>query len=101
MSRDYRLYLQDILEGIGRINTYLVGYDFDRFKQDQLIIDAINMNLIIIGETANGTPDWLQHRYPMVDWRNIIGLRNILTHEYFRLNLARLCTWVDKTEEAG
>lgn len=45
------------------------------------------MNLMVIGEAANHIPDEVKSQYPDIDWRNIIGLRNVVTHEYFRLNL--------------
>lgn len=48
------------------------------------------MNLIIIGEAARNVPADIQQKYDDVKWRNIIGLRNVLTHEYFRLNLDRI-----------
>ena len=90
MSRDYEARLGDVLAAIHKIGSYIDGIDIATFKQDDLIIDAVNMNLMIIGEAANNIPDEVQQKYPEVDWRNIIGLRNVITHEYFRLNLDRI-----------
>lgn len=95
MPRDFRQSLQDILEAIAKIERYVVGLDLEHFKRDDLRIDAINMNLIIIGEAANAVPEAIQQRYPNVDWRNIVGLRNVITHEYFRLNLDRIWNVVE------
>ena len=90
MSRDYRLYLNDILQAIAKINGYVQGQTLDQFKADSLTIDAVALNLMIIGEASRNIPDEIQRQYPAVDWRNIVGLRNIITHEYFRLNLDRI-----------
>lgn len=90
MSLDYKLYRQDILDAIDKIERYASDLNLERFQQDELWIDAINMNLLIIGEAANAVPTDVQQRHAAVDWRNIIGLRNILAHEYFRLNLDRI-----------
>ncbi len=90
MPRDFRLYLQDILDAIAKVERYSADLDLEQFKRDELHIDGINMNLIIIGEAANAVPDEIQQRYPQIDWRNVIGLRNAIAHEYFRLNLDRI-----------
>jgi uncharacterized protein with HEPN domain len=95
MSRDYRLYLNDILQAIAKINGYVQGQTLDQFKANNLTIDAVALNLMIIGEAARNIPDEIQKRHPAVDWRNIVGLRNIITHEYFRLNLDRIWNLIE------
>lgn len=90
MPRDSRQYLNDILGAIDRIRAYTDGLDALSFKVDRLRIDAVNMNLMIIGEATRSLPDEVKQRQPGIDWRNINGLRNIITHEYFRLNLDRI-----------
>lgn len=90
MSRGYELRLQDILDAIDKIKRYTDGLDFAQFEVNSMVVDSVNMNLSIIGEAVRNLPVSLQMQYPQVDWRNIAGLRNIITHEYFRLNLARI-----------
>lgn len=87
MSRGYKLRLRDILDAIAQIQDYVGEADIEDYKADSMMIDSVNMNLLIIGEAARGVPEPVQAEYPEIDWRNIIGLRNIITHEYFRLNL--------------
>lgn len=53
MHRDARLYLDDILEAVGRVAEYLDGYDYERFMDDRKTQDAVVRNLEIIGEAAN------------------------------------------------
>ena len=87
MSRGYKLRLQDILAAIARVESYMGERDLVAFKVEPIVVDSVTMNLMIIGEAANNIPDEVQAKYPKTDWRSIIGLRNIVTHEYFRLNL--------------
>jgi uncharacterized protein with HEPN domain len=87
MLRDFRLYLDDILEAIHQIRTYLADQDEEAFKKDRKTQDAIIQNLEIIGEAAGKLPEKMQKDEPEIDWRKIKGLRNILIHEYFGINL--------------
>ena len=87
MHRDFRLYLDDILEAIHQIRTYLADQDEEAFTKDRKTQDAIIRNLEIIGEAAGKLPEQMQKDEPEIDWRKITGLCNILIHEYFGINL--------------
>ncbi|TJY42458.1 DUF86 domain-containing protein [Cohnella pontilimi] len=83
MSRRYVMYLTDILESINRIETYTEGIDFDSFCCNRMMFDAVIRNLEVIGEAARSMPEEVKAKYPEIPWRQMIGLRNILIHEYF------------------
>ena len=87
MSRDYKLYLQDILEAIEKIESYLQGMSFQQFSQDELRIDAVLRNLEIIGEATKNIPPQVRQKYPAVEWRKIAGLRDVAIHAYFTIDL--------------
>lgn len=87
MNRDFRLYLDDILEAVHQIRTYLSDMDEEAFATDRKTQDAVIRNLEIIGEAAGNLPEQYQKIAPEIDWRKIKGLRNILIHEYFGINL--------------
>ena len=87
MPRDYKVYLDDIIEAIERIRDYTVGLSLETFVNDRKTVDAVNRNLAIIGEAANRIPEEIKNNYPDIEWYNIIGLRNILIHDYFRVDL--------------
>lgn len=88
MPRDFRLFLDDILEAIGRIRFYVEGQDETAFLADRKTQDAVIRNLEIIGEAAGSLPDEVRDKMPEIDWRKFKGLRNILIHEYFGINSA-------------
>ncbi len=85
MSRDYRLYLEDILQCATRITRYIEGLGFDEFISGDMVMDAVLRNLEIIGEAAKNVPAAVRDRYPEVEWRKIAGLRDVLAHAYFGL----------------
>jgi len=86
MSRDYRLYLDDIHASTTKILQYTQDVNFDSFTNDAKTFDAVVLNLQIIGEAVKNIPDSVKAKYPQVDWRRIAGLRDVIAHGYFGLN---------------
>jgi uncharacterized protein with HEPN domain len=86
VSRDYRVYLEDILEAAGRIKEYSHEHTLSSLGRDRKTLDAIVRNLEIIGEAVKGIPAEIRLKYPSEDWRRIAGLRDVLIHEYFGLD---------------
>lgn len=86
MHRDFNLYLDDILESINRIFSYIGEFDYAAFAADRKTFDAVIRNLEIIGEAARNLPDEIRNSNTEIEWRKIAGLRNILAHEYFGVN---------------
>ncbi len=85
--RSYKLYLKDILIAIKKINEYTKSLTFDKLKKDKLIIDAVVRNLEIIGEASKNIPKRIKVKHPDIEWKKICGLRDILAHEYFGVDI--------------
>ena len=85
--RDDKLYLDDIWEAAGRIEKYTKGLTLEKLKKDDLVLDGVVRNLEIIGEAAKNIPAQIKEKHPEVEWRKITGLRDILAHEYFGIDL--------------
>jgi uncharacterized protein with HEPN domain len=90
MTRDPRLYLQDIAESIQDIENYTQDMNEEGFHASRLVQDAVVRRLEIIGEAARQLPAATKNQYPSVPWRRIAGLRNRITHEYFGILLERI-----------
>ncbi|EGL84288.1 protein of unknown function DUF86 [Caldalkalibacillus thermarum TA2.A1] len=86
MTKKYIMFLEDILKCIDKIEEYTKGMDFEKFRNNQLVIDAVIRNLEVIGEASKYVPDEIRESYPSVPWKSMIGLRNILIHEYFGID---------------
>ncbi len=84
--RDYKLYLEDTVEAINRIEEYIQNLTFEDFSKNKLVLDAVVRNLEIIGEACRSIPEDIRRRYPDVEWKKIVGLRNILIHQYFGID---------------
>lgn len=88
MSRDCKLYLEDILTSIAKIEEYTKNLSFDKFHNNSLVVDGVVRNLEIIGEAAKNIPAEIKRAHSEIDWKKIAGLRDILIHEYSGINLA-------------
>ncbi len=61
---------------------YTENLSFQKFKEDRKTIDAVIRNFEIIGEASSKIPGEFRGKYPEVPWKSLIGLRNILIHDY-------------------
>lgn len=87
MSRDYRLYLFDILECCEKAREYTAGQSFEDFSEDKKTTDAVVRNLEIIGEAVKNIPSDLLETQPNIEWKQIARFRDNVIHLYFGVNL--------------
>ena len=86
MPGGFRLYFEDILASINKIQNYIADSSFEDFIKEEMKLDAVVRNLEIIGEAARNIPAEIKEKYPDVEWRKISDFRNILALEYFGID---------------
>jgi uncharacterized protein with HEPN domain len=86
-----------MLESLEKMERYTTGLTFERFAWDDRTVDAVVRNLEIIGEAARQIPSEVRERYPEVPWRRVIGLRNVVVHEYFAVDVEIVWTVVRRS----
>ncbi|MBW3538993.1 MAG: DUF86 domain-containing protein [Planctomycetes bacterium] len=86
MSRDWRLFLDDILECCRRVRSYTAGLDQAGLVADLMAYDAVLRNLEIVGEAAKKIPPDVRQQMPDIEWTKIAGMRDWLAHAYFHVN---------------
>jgi uncharacterized protein with HEPN domain len=84
--RDPKERIRDILEAIAAIERYL---DRGRaaFEQDELLQGWFVRHLEMIGEAARALPEEVRAMAPDIEWAKIIGMRKVLVHGYFDIDL--------------
>jgi len=87
MPKDSKLYIDDILEAIEKVERYTKNLSYQQFSKSDIITDAVIRNLAIIGEAVKNIPPELRKKYPEIEWKKIAGLRDILIHQYSGINL--------------
>ena len=75
-------YLLDMLQAAQKVQRYIQGKTFDNFHKDNLLQDAVERNVEIIGEAARKVSEVFKRNHPEIPWRKIIAQRNVLIHEY-------------------
>ncbi|MGH7999845.1 MAG: HepT-like ribonuclease domain-containing protein [Brasilonema sp.] len=87
--KDDRLYLSNIKESIERIESYTCDGK-EVFLQTLMIPDTVIRNFEIIGEATKRLSTDLREAYPNVPWQQIAGFRDVLIHDYLKVNLNRV-----------
>ena len=87
MLRDPLDFLRDIEESCIRIADYTAGLSRDEVFNDKMRFDSILHNFHIIGEAVKKLPDDLRQKHADIPWSEIAGMRDLIAHAYFALDL--------------
>lgn len=83
------MYVEDILKAIERIGEYTIKGQKD-FLGDEMTQDAVIYQLAIIGEAASKLPPALKKKHTGIPWKDVIGLRSVIIHDYANIKLSRI-----------
>lgn len=86
-ERDYKDFVQDIIDAIKSIEQFMGDMSFDEFANDDKTASAVTRKFEIIGEAANRIPKEMQAKWGDIPWSYMIGMRNKIIHDYDGINL--------------
>jgi uncharacterized protein with HEPN domain len=87
-EREVRDYIEDIVTQIFKIEKFVNQITtFETFQKDEMVVYACIRALEIMGEAAKQVPDEVRQRYPQIPWRQIAGIRDVLIHAYFGVDV--------------
>ena len=82
MKKDFRVYVNQILESICEIEEFTKGLTYEDFLKNKMAIKAVSMNLILIGENVKLVPVEIKQKYRQIPWARMKLARNFIAHEY-------------------
>jgi uncharacterized protein with HEPN domain len=88
LSEKDRNNVLNIIDSIEKIISYIKDINsFEKFSQDDKTVDAVLMNLVVIGESVSKLSNEFKDIFNEIDWINIKGFRNIAVHDYFGVDI--------------
>ena len=97
MSRDEQERLRDIQDAIVAIRQHLVqAGETTAAREDPLLHDALLFQFVVIGEAVKHLAPETRESTPQIPWTDIAGLRDLIAHEYFRIDIHRVLEIVDR-----
>jgi uncharacterized protein with HEPN domain len=75
-----------MIESCDRAVSFVHELDFAGFVRDDKTKSAIQREIFVLGEAAKQIPEAVKARHVEVDWRSLAGLRDVLAHQYFRVD---------------
>lgn len=86
-TRLWKFRITDIIDSVNKIESYTEGLTAKSFKASGITVDAVIRNIEVIGEAANHIPIRIRKKYPLIPWDQMRGIRNLMAHEYFGVDL--------------
>lgn len=90
MRKEPLVFVKHIRDAVEEIEQFVGGMDEKAFYKDVKTQKAVIRDLEIIGEAARNLPEEFKMRHPEVEWRGMTGMRDVIVHEYFGLNVHRV-----------
>jgi len=86
VKKDQSVYIEHILLSINQIDKYLGKATYEYFLENEMMRDAIALQIGIIGEISSKISDEIKNSYNFILWADIKGMRNKIFHDYFGIN---------------
>jgi uncharacterized protein with HEPN domain len=86
VSRDWRLYWNDVIACCSNVERYTAGLGRAAFEADERTYDAVLRNLELVGEAVKQLPPEARALAPAIEWRRIAAMRDVLAHAYFGID---------------
>ncbi len=86
MTRDYSLFIKDILQAIYDIEAFIGGMDYAEFQMDEKTRSAVVWKITTIGEAAKNLPKTISVRYRSIPWNDMAKMRDKIAHQYFGID---------------
>ncbi len=93
-NRDYQI-ISKILQEINIIENLVIGYDLEKFVEDERTKRAVCMTLINIGELTKSLTEDFKQAHNYIEWRGIAGMRDITAHKYQTLKMGDVWVTLD------
>lgn len=94
MNKD-ALYLESIRDCLERISEYTAEGERS-FLESRLIQDGVIRNLEVIGEATKNLSPELRESYTSIPWKQMAGMRDVLIHDYLKVNLSRIWQTIEQ-----
>jgi len=86
-QRQLSEFLQDILDTIADIEIFTDNVEFEAFQANREKILAVVKSIEILGEAVKKVPDDIRNQYQDIPWKSIAGMRDVLVHEYWGIDV--------------
>lgn len=83
MKRDYKLFIKDIIDCMGKIEEFVGNMELKDFVKDDKTNSAVVRKLEIIGEATKNLPESLRRKYKELPWIEMSKMRDKIIHFYF------------------
>jgi len=87
MNKTDKLFIRHILDSINQLEYHVKGISEDKFSKNVTIQDAVLRRLEIIGEASKNISFEFRKEHRNIDWRKVIGFRNVIVHQYFEVDI--------------
>ncbi len=95
-ERDYIEFLKDIIKFMEKAENFVLNMSYEEFIEDEKTIFSVIRALEVVGEAIKHIPSNIRGQFPEIPWRIIAGMRDILAHDYFIVDLETLWETIQK-----